>query len=263
MAYPSGPETPLPEDRLDPELSMPPGLRFARGMGIFLIVFTAFFLVQTGAFIAHCRAVTPALQGLAVPDLLQDPALMEALQQQSTNGTAIAKASLWSGLVALLLLLLLVRQWTGPHFRRFLGLRMPAWRKALTWAGVFLLVAAAQEGLSRLFPVFTTDFMAQVVRTAGDPLMLVLGIGVLPALFEEALVRGLLYGSLRQIADEHLAVALSAATFTLMHMQYPAPILLLVLMLGVVLGYARSRTGSIWVPVALHMLNNLVSLAIA
>ncbi|MBK7940995.1 MAG: CPBP family intramembrane metalloprotease [Flavobacteriales bacterium] len=58
-------------------------------------------------------------------------------------------------------------------------------------------------------------------------------------------------------------MALSAGTFTLMHMQYPAPILLLVLMLGVVLGYARSRTGSIWVPVGLHMLNNLVSLAIA
>lgn len=263
MERSSGPETPLPEDRLDPELSMPPGLRFARGMGIFLIVFTTFFLVQTGVFIAHCRAVTPALQDLALSDLLQDPVLVDAMQQQSTNGSAIAKASLWSGLVALLLLMLLVRQWVGPHLRRFLGLRMPTWRAALTWTGVFILVAAAQEVLSRLFPAFTTDFMAQVVRTADDPLMLVLGIGVLPALFEEALVRGLLYGSLRQISDEHVAVALSAGTFTLMHMQYPAPILLLVLMLGVVLGYARSRTGSIWVPVGLHMLNNLVSLAIA
>lgn len=263
MEHPSGPETPLPEDRLDPELSMPPGLRFARGMGIFLIVFTTFFLVQTGVFIAHCRTVTPELQGLALSDLLQDPLLMEAMQQQSTNGAAIAKASLWSGLSALLLLVLLVRQWVGPHLGRFLGLRIPTWRAALTWSGVFILVAAVQEGLSHLFPVFTTDFMAQVVRTAHDPVVLVLGIGVLPALFEEALVRGLLYGSLRQIADEHLAVALSAGTFTLMHMQYPAPILLLVLMLGVVLGYARSRTGSIWLPVGLHMLNNLVSLAIA
>jgi len=30
--------------------------------------------------------------------------------------------------------------------------------------------------------------------------------------------------------------------------------------MGVVLGYARSRSGSIWVPVLLHMVNNLITI---
>ncbi len=263
MEHPSGPGRPLPEDPLPPDLSLPPGLRFARGMGIFLIVFTVFFLVQTGVFVVHCQQVTPALQDLALPDLLQDPALAETLEREMLNGDAIAKASLWSGLSALVILLLLVRQWMGAHFQQFMGLRVPGFRDVLTWLGIFLLVAGAQEVVSRWLPVFTTDFMATVVGSAKDPLMLVLGVAVLPALFEEALVRGLLYGSMRQITDEHAAVALSAGIFTLMHLQYPVPVLLFVLTLGVVLGYARSRSGSILLPVGLHMMNNLVSLALA
>jgi len=35
--------------------------------------------------------------------------------------------------------------------------------------------------------------------------------------------------------------------------------MLLVLPMGVVLGYSRSRSGSIWVPIMLHMLNNVVT----
>ena len=80
-------------------------------------------------------------------------------------------------------------------------------------------------------------------------------------LFEEFLLRGLLFGSVRHIADEHIAVAATAGVFTIMHMQYTAAIMLLILPLGVVLGYARAKSGSIWVPVALHMLNNLATVA--
>ena len=44
-----------------------------------------------------------------------------------------------------------------------------------------------------------------------------------------------------------------------MHMQYDWTVMLLILPMGIVLGYARSRSGSIWVPIVLHMLNNMVS----
>jgi len=44
-----------------------------------------------------------------------------------------------------------------------------------------------------------------------------------------------------------------------MHQQYEIPILMMILAMGVVLGYARSRSGSIYVPVLLHVLNNTAS----
>ena len=56
-----------------------------------------------------------------------------------------------------------------------------------------------------------------------------------------------------------LSVAITAGVFALMHMQYDPAVMLLILPMGVVLGYARARSGSIWVPILLHTLNNLVT----
>ena len=82
---------------------------------------------------------------------------------------------------------------------------------------------------------------------------------VLGPLFEELLLRGLLFGTVRHIADEHVSVAVTAGVFALMHLQYSVPIMLLIIPLGVVLGYARARSGSILVPIVLHMANNSLS----
>jgi membrane protease YdiL (CAAX protease family) len=102
--------------------------------------------------------------------------------------------------------------------------------------------------------------MAKVIGSTSNMFWLFLGVGIMAPLFEEFLLRGLLFGSIRHMADEHATVALTAGVFTLMHMQYDAPVMLLILPMGVVLGYARSRSGSIWVPILLHVANNVVSL---
>lgn len=90
--------------------------------------------------------------------------------------------------------------------------------------------------------------------------MFLLGAALMPALFEEFLFRGLLFGSLRHMLDKHSAIAITAGVFTFIHMQYDWYLLLLqVLPLGVFLGYARANTGSIWTSIVLHFTNNAAS----
>ena len=101
--------------------------------------------------------------------------------------------------------------------------------------------------------------MTQVIGSTTNMWWLVLGVGVMAPLFEEFLLRGLLYGTLRHTVDEHAGVAVAAGVFALMRMQYDVAVMMLILPMGIVLGYARSRSGSIWVPVMLHMLNNLIT----
>lgn len=259
MEYPSAQEPPLPDPPREADHLVPPALRFARGMGIFLLVFLVFFTVQTGVFIQTCRTADPAFTGLPFGQALADPAFLDALQRLSLNGDAVSAASLWSGLAGTLLLLLLVRGWKGAGTGSFLGMRRPSLRSMLTWTAAFIALAFAVEGLSRLTPWFETDFMIEVVGSSTDRLLLYLGIGIMPAIFEELLLRGLLFGTLRHIADEHTAVAITAGSFAVMHLQYTLPILFLVLAIGIVLGYARSRSGSLWLPIALHMANNVLS----
>ena len=52
--------------------------------------------------------------------------------------------------------------------------------------------------------------MEKVLASVTNYPMLVLGLGIMPAIFEEFLLRGLLYGSLRHLMDKHVAVAIVA-----------------------------------------------------
>jgi len=259
MEHSSGQEKPSTEP-VRPTAVRPPGLEFALGMAVFAVVMLFFFAVQTVVFVLEVNARDPELfAGGFRPGMLADPALQQALEQWMLHGDLVAREAFWSGMLGSLLVWLLVRRWKGAAAARFLGLRMPQARAWLPWMGFFLLLGLLIELLAHLSPVFRTDFMEQVLNTSTQHWYLLLGVGIMAPIFEELLLRGVLLGGLRHVLDEHAAIALSAGVFTLMHVQYTWGVLLLVLALGVVLGYARTRTGSLLVPIALHLANNVLS----
>ena len=80
---------------------------------------------------------------------------------------------------------------------------------------------------------------------------------VVAALTEEICFRGVVMGHLRPFGD-FFAVAMASAVFALMHCNLiQAPFALIV---GFALGYLCIRTGSLWTGVAVHALNNAISL---
>ncbi len=258
---------PLSEQELrSPEAPYPPTRRHpiqdaALGLGIFLLVLGVFFAVQSYVFVQRIFALEPSLSGQSIDfSILEDPAFRSIVEAYSMNGDVIAQAGLWSGIAGLALLLLLVWAWQRGRTGDLLGMKQPTLRATLTWVGVFVLLGAALEALAWFFPQFHTEFMAQVMATSTDRLGLVLGVGIVAPVFEEFLLRGLAYGSLRYVMDTHYAIAITAGLFTIMHLQYEVLVMLLILPIGVVLGYARARSGSIWVAVLLHMINNLASI---
>jgi uncharacterized protein len=255
----SAPEKPSPEGPR-PTFVRPPGLEFGVGMALFALVLMVFFLVQSGVFVAGVFSRSPefAADGFSL-GLLADDAFRARMDELLFNGDLVARQALWSGLLGSALILLLVSYWKLRHTVDFLGLRLPAVRRVLPWLGIFILLAAAIEGLATLSPTFRTDFMERVIGSTTNLPLLLLGVGIMAPLFEELLLRGLLFGSVRYITDEHATVAITAGVFALMHLQYNWAIMLLIIPMGIVLGYARSRSGSIWVPVLLHVLNNSMS----
>lgn len=230
------------------------------GIALFAIILMVFMLAQFAVLVTGVATIDPAYadKGFSL-SLLQDDAFQASMERHLLNGDLVAREALWSGLVGLGLILLTVFLWKRAQTADFLGLRLPNARRFLVWFGIFLLLAAALEVLMRSVPAFQTDFMEKVLGSTTDRTLLVIGVGIMAPLFEEFLLRGLLFGTVRHIVDEHAAVAVTAGVFTIMHLQYEVLVMMLILPLGVVLGYARSRTGSIWVPIFLHVLNNLAS----
>ena len=245
-----------------PPFIRPPGLEMAMGLALFSLCFTVFYGVQIVLFIERVMALGPEFIGRTFSfELLREDAFVARWVELSSNGDAIAHVSLWSGLIGLALVLFLSWRWKGKRTRTFLALNPAPWREFVKWTVVFVALFAVLEVIEQFFPDPENAFMTKVLSSSTNTALLLLGVGVMPALFEEFLLRGLLYGSLRHLLDHHVTIALVAGLFTLLHPQYEWYIqLLVVLPMGIVLGYARANSGSIWVPVLLHMLNNCASI---
>ncbi len=87
-------------------------------------------------------------------------------------------------------------------------------------------------------------------------LLTFLSTAVVPAIVEEFACRGVIIGFLRRFGDL-FAVVTSAIIFGIMHGNFgQIPFAILV---GLVLGFIRIKSGSIWLAVAVHFVNNLVA----
>ncbi len=258
MENPSDPAKPSLEEQ--PTYVRPPGLEFGMGLALSVFVFVVFFLVQSYVFFAGVIERSPDLapHGFSIA-LFEEPAFHDRMQELIFHGDLVAHEALWSGLIGSIIILVAVALWKRRNMRTFLGLYPPRWKAVFKWLVIFLLLGAAIEILTRYTTLFESDFMARILATSSDRFLLWLGVGLMAPLFEELLLRGLLFGSIRHLYDEHITVAVTAGVFAVMHQQYEIPILMMILAMGVVLGYARSRSGSIYVPVLLHVLNNTAS----
>ena len=119
----------------------------------------------------------------------------------------------------------------------------------------FLSIVTSAFGIES----YTAVRQAESLTTDTSPFALVLqlfGFAILPALFEEFAFRGVVLQSLRRYGDG-FAILVSAALFGLLHgnlVQVP-----FAFMVGIVLGYCTVVSGSMWVGIAIHFCNNLIS----
>lgn len=150
----------------------------------------------------------------------------------------------------------------GITIKQYLALRWPRVVTLVHWFGylaVFIVLFHAVEYLAGR--QFVTDFELRTFRTAYSVPLLLAAVVVAAPCFEELFFRGFVLGG---IAASRLGVVgallSTSALWTIMHAaQYAPPELLLVFLGGVLLGYARWKTRSIYVSIGLHALWNLVS----
>jgi membrane protease YdiL (CAAX protease family) len=131
------------------------------------------------------------------------------------------------------------------------SMQLPAWM-----AGMETWMKETEEQAAQLTELFLADHSFQ-----GYLLNLVM-IAILPSIGEEFLFRGLfqqLFGE--WFKNIHVAIIISSLLFGAMHMQFYG--ILPRTLLGIVLGYLCYYSGSIWVPVFAHFVNNAGALTIS
>lgn len=111
-------------------------------------------------------------------------------------------------------------------------------------------------GLVSFFGVQEID-MGESFREAGYSWVgVILCVCLQPAIIEELAFRGLIFSALQRVLGDREVVIVSALMFMVLHLAVPSfPHLLLI---GLILGWLRLRTGSLYPGMLLHFTHNLL-----
>ncbi len=144
----------------------------------------------------------------------------------------------------------------------YLHLDLPKLKITIIFVVISFLLMFFSEFISNLFPnLFEDDFVVESYKQANNLPMLYLGVVFFGPIFEEVLFRGFLFKGLERTSlGGHGAVFVTSIIFAIIHVQYGLPIILVMLLpMAILLGYARLKSNSLLLPILLHSINNLVA----
>ena len=229
-----------------PTQSRPWGFWATMGLGVF--VAAAAFGAQQGVLIVWI---------IAKSALSHEP----AAQFLGADGVSIALATCASMPVTIGFIWMFATLRKGISVKEYLALNPLLWRGAARWC-------AALAGLVVLSDVLTTllhrplvpEVMVQMYQNAGFLPLLWLAVVVAAPLGEEALFRGFLFkGILHSPLGSVGAIVLTSLIWAVIHVQYDLYGIANVFAAGLLLGYARLRTNSIFACLLMHALMNLIA----
>ncbi len=193
---------------------------------------------------------TQALQHLS---MFLVPALVVAylMNRKPFDYLGINKLSGWVPLLFVFFLALVLIPLTGDLGVWNSNMQLPQWMSGLeTWMRQKEVEAGVLTGW-----LIRSDNLGSLVLN-------IFVLAIIPALGEEFLFRGVLQQIFSKIfRSGHIAILFTAILFSASHMQFFG--FLPRLLLGLVYGYLFFWSGSIWLPVLAHFINNLLPVVLA
>ena len=178
----------------------------------------------------------------------------------AANPEYLAVATFVSALGGTTLVLLFARRKGGSRLR-YLALRFPGPKETVLWtvAAIVVVWVAGEVGTTLGRPA-VPEWWLGIYGASSAPLLLVVVVALAAPLFEEALFRGLLFRgwSLSRLGPAG-TILLTAVLWGAMHLQYDAYDMGQVFVLGLLLGIARHRSGSLVVPLVMHVAVNIAA----
>jgi membrane protease YdiL (CAAX protease family) len=171
----------------------------------------------------------------------------------------IQSAAVKLGASAALAAFAYIRLRRSPDAGERWGLQTPtSWTAALVIAAIYLAwmlctdLATGWRG--------PWDFSPWIAAPLAASIMRVLAVCLFGPAAEELVFRGFLYGLLKDRIGVLPTIAVTAVGWALLHVDYSWWVIAIIVVDGLLLGLARWRTGSVFVPIAMHALYNFYAI---
>jgi hypothetical protein len=107
----------------------------------------------------------------------------------------------------------------------------------------------------------TSDFQLDMYRTSVWPVLLWIAVVIFAPLFEEVLFRGFLFQGFQHSRVGVIgAIILTTLPWALLHVQYELFHIGSIFVLGLIYGFIRYKTKSLWSTLYMHTFNNLAAM---
>jgi membrane protease YdiL (CAAX protease family) len=140
-----------------------------------------------------------------------------------------------------------------------LGLRAPVMNQVWPWALLYMAWIGAERIAASFSPV-ATDFAWLQELEQLSPVENILLTLVIGPITEELLYRGALFSALTRRWGLRTAVVVPSILWALFHSQYELWLITSIALSGVLLAIIRWKSGSLSVPIGLHVAGNLFDL---
>jgi len=221
-------------------------------IGFSCVIATAYFfcgVVVVIAFVIAAKSQSPELDVAAFVNSL------------SANGSFLALFACVGGSCIIILCVLFAKIRRNISVGEYLCLHMPSLKSLLKWSLVLLLFLLCSDLLTfALGRSIVPEFMVDAYTTAGFRPLLWFALVIAAPVSEEIFFRGFLFRGIESsIIGPVGAVILTSLSWAAIHTQYDLYGIGSIAVGGLLLGWARLKTKSIWLPVVMHAMQNLLA----
>jgi membrane protease YdiL (CAAX protease family) len=216
---------------------------------IIFALFCALQIVVVTVFVSLAKAQHPELD------------LEVYAKSLSSNGFCLAISVIVSGLICIPLTLLFTKLRKNISIKNYIGFREPLTREWVKWLLILVAFLFLSDAVSLFFhqPI-VPPFMVDAYKTTSFLPALLFAIIIVAPIFEEIFFRGFLFQGIRYSRLGPIgAIGMTSFFWAIIHLQYDVYGITTLFALGLLLGIARLKTGSIHLLMVMHSITSLVA----
>jgi membrane protease YdiL (CAAX protease family) len=236
----------------NPDQPKPTPWGFWATIGFSCIIAVVYFLVSiifTFIFVIAAKILKPQI------DILKFATSLDS------NGLYLAMMTCLSAPLIIGLCLLFAKIRKNITIKQYLSLHSTGFRQYVKWTLILLLFIVCSDALAHaLGTPIVSDFMLNAYKTVHFTPLLWLAFIIASPLYEEIFFRGFLFKGIENSRAGPIgAVIITSLLWSALHTQYDFLIIVCIFAGGLILGWARIKTNSIYIPIAMHILQNLLA----
>ena len=222
-------------------------------------IVVVFFISQLiGVYIAG-KLVLPTAKSATVGDIFFFG---------SNDGTVVS-LSIIIGCVLLMAISALIVRMRGGNFTQYLSLKPFSLATGMGMIGLLLIFMIGSQALTYMLDETPLSFVDPLYQSVSSVWLLVFAMVIVAPIYEELIFRGLLWSAIAEqfsspsdllLRSEHrgaiVASLVTSLIFAGIHLQYGIYEISTIVVLALIFCYARIKSGSLILPMLLHIINN-------